>query len=514
MLNAVGRDIPEEILEKVHKVPFMGNGHYDGYEYKKTGPKTRCVISNGKNKLVSSIREALELSGIKDGMRISFHHHFREGDYIVNMVMKEIHDMGIRDITLCASSLGKAHDPVYDYILDGTVTGIEASGVRGKIGEAISRGYLKNIAILRSHGGRVRAIESGESKIDIAFIGAPTSDDYGNLSGMGGKNECGVLSYSSVDADYADKVIAITDTLVPFPNYPCQISMTKVDYVVKVNEIGDASKIATGAAKPTTDMKKLMLARYCTDFVTKTPYYRNGFSYQTGVGGASIASTLYLADRMRGDGVKMSFGLGGLTKPMCDLLDEGLCGALFDTQDFDTFAIQNMHHPRHYMITAGEYASPFNKGAFVNKLDFVILAALEVDTDFNCNVVVGSDGMLMGAQGGHPDTAEGAKCSIVLVALVQGRMPTIRDRVTTVTTPGESVDVVITEYGIAINPRRHDLIDAVRDSGLPLTTIEEMKEKAYSITGEPKDIEFEDRVVAVIEARDGTIMDVVRQIKE
>ena len=173
-----------------------------------------------------------------------------------------------------------------------------------------------------------------------------------------------------------------------------------------------------------------------------------------------------------------------------------------------------MHHPRHYMITAGEYASPFNKGAFVNKLDFVILAALEVDTDFNCNVVVGSDGMLMGAQGGHPDTAEGAKCSIVLVALVQGRMPTIRDRVTTVTTPGESVDVVITEYGIAINPRRHDLIDAVRDSGLPLTTIEEMKEKAYSITGEPKDIEFEDRVVAVIEARDGTIMDVVRQIKE
>ena len=236
MLNAVGRDIPEEILEKVHKVPFMGNGHYDGYEYKKTGPRTRCVISNGKNKLVSSIREALELSGIRDGMRISFHHHFREGDHIVNMVMKEIHDMGIRDITLCASSLGKAHDPVYDYILDGTVTGIEASGVRGKIGEAISRGYLKNIAILRSHGGRVRAIESGESKIDIAFIGAPTSDDYGNLSGMGGKNECGVLSYSSVDAEFADKVIAITDTLVPFPNYPCQISMTNVDYVAKVDD--------------------------------------------------------------------------------------------------------------------------------------------------------------------------------------------------------------------------------------------------------------------------------------
>ena len=217
---------------------------------------------------------------------------------------------------------------------------------------------------------------------------------------------------------------------------------------------------------------------------------------------------------MRSDGVRMSFGVGGLTKPMCDLLDEGLCGTLLDTQDFDTFAIRSMHHPRHFMITAGEYASPFNKGAVVNKLDFVILAALEVDTDFNCNVVVGSDGMLMGAQGGHPDTAEGAKCSIVLVPLVQGRMPTVRSKVTTVTTPGESVDVVITEYGIAINPRRQDLIEAMSESGLPITTIEALRDRAYAITGEPKDIEFLNRVVAVIEARDGTVMDVVRQIKE
>ena len=88
------------------------------------------------------------------------------------------------------------------------------------------------------------------------------------------------------------------------------------------------------------------------------------------------------------------------------------------------------------------------------QLEFVILAALEVDVNFNCNVVVGSDGVITGAQGGHPDTAAGAKCTIVLTPLLQGRIPAICTEVTTVTTPGESVDVVITEYGVAVNPLR------------------------------------------------------------
>ena len=39
-----------------------------------------------------------------------------------------------------------------------------------------------------------------------------------------------------VDGDYADKVVAITDCLVPFPNFPAHISMTKVDYVVVVDD--------------------------------------------------------------------------------------------------------------------------------------------------------------------------------------------------------------------------------------------------------------------------------------
>ncbi len=56
----------------------------------------------------------------------------------------------------------------------------ESSGVRGKIGDAISHGKLKGLATMRSHGGRVRAIETGETHVDIAFIGAPSCDEYGN----------------------------------------------------------------------------------------------------------------------------------------------------------------------------------------------------------------------------------------------------------------------------------------------------------------------------------------------
>ena len=508
MINKVGREIPEEILKATGKKVFEGAYAYDNYEYTKAAPTVRALSDPKRSKMVSSIREALEKCGIRDNMTLSFHHHFREGDYVVNMVMEEVHNMGIKGITVCASSLGKANDAIVPYIEDGTITGIQSSGVRGKIGEAISGGKLRDLAIMRSHGGRVRAIESGEVHIDIAFIGAPTCDEYGNCRPNGGKSDCGVLSYAMVDAEYADKVVAVTDCLVPFPNIPASISMTNVDYVCVVDAIGNPEKIATGAAKPTTDV---------TQFVINTPYFKDGFSYQTGVGGASIASTISLGKIMEERGIQMGLGLGGITTPMCQLLEKGLIRTLVDTQDFDMGAIESIKkNPNHIEISASEYANPFNKGAYVNKLDFVILAALEVDVNFNCNVVVGSNGVITGAQGGHPDTAAGAKCTIVIAPLLQGRIPAVCTDVTTVTTPGETVDVVITDYGIAINPRRQDLIDCMKEKNvkLPFCTIEELRDKAYAMTGTPDPVQFEDRVVGIIEGRDGTIMDVVRQIKE
>lgn len=514
MKNAVGREIPEEILKITGKEVFQGNNYKDGTEFHKQGPITKVVMNHDTSKLVGSIHEALVKCGAHDGMTLGFHHHFRDGDLVVNMVMDEVHKMGIKDVTICASSLGKAHDALVPMIEDGTITNIQSSGVRGKIGQAISEGKLKGLAIMRSHGGRVRAIQTGETTIDISFIGAPTCDDYGNCKGVGGKSDCGVLSYSFVDGNHANKVVAVTDCLVPFPNYPADINCTKVDYVCVVDQIGIPEKIATGAAKPTTDVRKLMMADYCTQVVVNTPYFKDGFSYQTGVGGASIASAASLGKIMKERGIHMGFAVGGMSKGMCDLLDEGLVGCLLDTQDFDTAAVESVRRPNHHRISAGAYANPFNKGAFVNKLDYVILAALEVDTHFNCNVVVGSDGVITGAQGGHPDAAQGAKCTIVISPLLQGRIPAVCTDVTTVTTPGESVDVVVTDYGVAVNPARPDLLKALQDADcVPLKTIEELRDMAYKIAGEPQPVQFADRIVGIIEARDGTVMDVVRQIK-
>lgn len=514
MKNAVGREIPEEILEITGKEVFQGNYYKDGTEFQKRGPITKVVMNHDTSKMVSSIHEALVKCGAHDGMTLGFHHHFRNGDLIVNMVMHEVHKMGIKDVTICASSLGQAHDEIVPYIEDGTITNIQSSGVRGKIGEAISQGKLKGLATMRSHGGRVRAIQTGETTIDISFIGAPTCDDYGNCRGTGGKSDCGVLSYSFVDGNHANKVVAVTDCLVPFPNYPADIAMTKVDYVCVVDAIGIPEKIATGAAKPTTDQRKLMMAEYCTQVVANTPYFKDGFAYQTGVGGASIASAISLGKIMKERGIKMGFAVGGMSKPMVDLLNDGLVGCLLDTQDFDMDAVKSVVHPNHHKISAGAYANPFNKGAYVNKLDYVILAALEVDVNFNVNVVVGSDGMITGAQGGHPDAAMGAKCTIVIAPLLQGRIPAICTEVTTVTTPGESVDIVVTDYGVAVNPRRPDLLEALKGvDSIPLYTIEELRDMAYEIVGEPEKVQFGDRIVGIIEARDGTVMDVVRQVK-
>ena len=515
MLNKVGREIPEEILKETGNEVFQGNYYKDNTEFQKKGPITKVVMNHDTSKMVSSIHEALVKCGAHDGMTLGFHHHFRDGDLVVNMVMEEVHKMGIKDVTICASSLGKAHAPLVPMIEDGTITNIQSSGVRGAIGEAISQGKLKGLATMRSHGGRIRAIQTGETTIDISFIGAPTCDDYGNCKGTGGKSDCGVLSYSFVDGNHANKVVAVTDCLVPFPNYPADINMTKVDYVCVVDQIGIPEKIATGAAKPTTDVRKLMMADYCTQVVVNTPYFKDGFSYQTGVGGASIASAASLGKIMKERGIHMGFAVGGMSKGMCDLLDQGLVGKLLDTQDFDTAAVESVKRPNHHRISAGAYANPFNKGAFVNKLDYVVLGALEVDVDFNVNVVVGSDGVITGAQGGHPDAAQGAKCTIVITPLLQGRIPAVCSKVTTVTTPGESIDVVVTDYGVAVNPARPDLLEALKEAGnIPLHTIEELRDMAYAITGEPEPVQFGDRIVGIIEGRDGTVMDVVRQVKE
>lgn len=509
VMNKVNRDIPQTYADNY--------GVFEGElahikEYKEASRRIKPVKPQD-DKLLSSIREAIEKTGLKDGMTISFHHHFREGDYVMNMVLEEIANMGIKNISIAPSSIANVHEPLIDHIKNGVVTNITSSGLRDKVGAAISSGIMENPVVIRSHGGRARAIAAGDIHIDVAFLGAPSSDAYGNANGTKGKATCGSLGYAMIDAKYADQVVIITDTLMPYPNTPISIPQTDVDYVVVVDAIGDPEGIAKGATRFTKNPKELLIAEYASKVITNSPYYKEGFSFQTGTGGASLAVTRYMREQMIKDGIKASFALGGITNAMVELLQEGLVEKIMDVQDFDhPSAISLDQNSQHYEIHANMYASPLSKGSVINQLDTCVLSALEVDTDFNVNVMTGSDGVIRGASGGHCDTAFAAKMSLVISPLVRGRIPTFVDQVNTVITPGTSVDIIVTEIGIAINPNRQDLIEHFKDLKVPQYTVEELKEKAYAIVGQPDPIEYGDKVVALIEYRDGSLIDVVRNV--
>lgn len=514
MLNAVGREIPAELLVDGKEV-YQGKFYMDGKYVKKDSPRSRRAVTPVDDKLCATIREAAEKCGAHDGMTFSFHTEFRDGDYVSGMVAKVlIEEMGLKDITVAATSLGTAQGIIAQYIEQGRIVGAQTSGVRGPIGEVISAGKLATPAIIRSHGGRPRAIEAGEVHIDIAFLACASSDPFGNARGVGGKNNFGSMGFGMQDAQYADHTVVVTDTLVEAPNVPASIRAIDVDCVVVVDDIGDATRISTKEARMTDNPRELMMAENVARVIAATPYFADGFTFQTGVGGPSLAVNRFLEDHMVERGITMRFALGGTSSAICRLQDRGLVGHILDTQDFDQGAIDHIStHPDHHEIDLSEYANPANKGAYVNQLDFVVLAALEVDLHFNVNVITGSDGILRGAPGGHPDTAAGSKCCIIVTPLTRGRMATVCDSVVTVTTPGDCVDVLVTDYGIAVNPLRQDLIDCLDRAGIPHVTIEWLRDKAYGLVGTPDPLEWEDQVVAVVKARDGTILDVVRKIK-
>ena len=509
VMNKVGKDIPQVYADQYGV--FEGElAHIDTYQ---EASRTVTPVRPRDTKLLSSIREATEKTGLKDGMTISFHHHFREGDYVMNMVLEEIAGLGIKNISIAPSSIANVHAPLIDHIKNGVVTNITSSGLRDNVGAAISAGIMENPVVIRSHGGRARAIAAGDVHIDVAFLGAPSADAYGNANGTVGKATCGSLGYAMIDAKYADKVVIITDTLVPFPNTPISIPQTDVDYVVEVEAIGDPQGIAKGATRFTKNPKELLIAEYAAKVITNSPYYKEGFSFQTGTGGAALAVSRFLREAMLKDGIKASFALGGITNAMVELLEEGLVEKIIDVQDFDhSSAVSLGSNAGHYEIDAEMYASPLSKGSVINQLDTAILSALEIDTDYNVNVMTGSDGVIRGASGGHSDTSMACKMSLVISPLVRGRIPTIVDKVNTVVTPGTSIDVIVTEVGIAINPDRQDLIEHFKTLDVPQYTIEELKEKAYQIVGTPEAIHYGDKVVALIEYRDGTLIDVVRNV--
>lgn len=510
MKNVLGRVIPDNITGIEAVKPYMGQ-FLTAPTGRMAGAKIR-VQRPGTDKVLASLEQAIDASGLQDGMTISFHHHFRNGDYVLNQVVAAIANKNIKGLTLAPSSLNDINDEILPYIEQGVIVAVETSGARGKLGQYLTSGKLARPTIIRSHGGRARAIEAGDLKIDVAFIGAPCCDRYGNMNGIQGKSACGSLGYAIVDAAYADKVIAITDNLAAHPVNPISIPQTQVDYIVELDSIGDPAGIASGALRISRNPRELLIAEYAATVIEHSGYFKQGFSLQLGSGGAALAAAKFIREKMIAQKITASFGVGGITAPFVQMLEEGLIETIFDTQDFDVASIESLkNNPRHLEMSASYYANPHSGGPIVNNLDVVILSATEVDIDFNVNVITDSNGIIMGASGGHSDTAAGAKLAIVVAPLLRGRLPMVLERVQTVVTPGETVDVIITERGIAVNPRRTDLLENLKGVDLPLMKIEELQQLAYDLAGKPEPIAVSDEVVAVIEYRDGTIIDVVRK---
>lgn len=467
------------------------------------------------NKLLPTIKDAIIASGLRDGMTVSFHHHLRNGDYVLNMVMQAIAELGIRDLTVNASSLFDTHRPLIGHIENGVVTTLMTDYMSGELGKFISAGGMKNPVQFRTHGGRPCDIANGKTPIDVAFIAAPASDMMGNCTGKQGKSACGSLGYAMPDARYAKYTVVITDELVNYPLIDWSIPETDVDAVVVVDSIGNPKGIVSGTTKITRDPVGLSMAMTAVDVIKASGLLKDGFSFQTGAGGASLAAAKYLKDVMLAEGIHGSFGLGGITGYMVDMLNEGCFESLMDVQCFDLKAVESIRsNPRHQEISAIHYASPEAKSATVDSLDVVILGATEIDTDFNINVHTDSNGRIMGGSGGHSDTAAGAKLAMIIAPLSRARLPIVTDRVTCISTPGSSIDVLVTQKGVAVNPKNAELRDRLIAAGIKVMDIRELKALAESVSGVPEKPVFGERIVADVIYRDGTVIDHIYQVLE
>ena len=511
--NSAGRLVPTTVNGQ-KQIPFQGVGKYKP-NGRKAGAQIRSCADfpNDGNKVLRTLKEALKKCGLRDGMTISTHHHLRNGDVITNMLFDIIHSIGIKNIRWFPSASFPCHEHLIKYLEDGTIHHIEGS-MNGPLGRFTSDGKMKGVGVLRSHGGRHQAIQDGEVHIDIAVIAAPTSDPFGNANGVQGKSACGGLGFALADSEYADKVIVVTDNLVPFPCVPWQIQGNNVDYVVEVESLGDPAKIVSGTTEITKSPDRLLIAEYITEFMDTVGIIKDGFSFQAGAGGTSLAFIPFLKEKMKAKGVKARFIRGGSTKYLVEMLNEGLTDYILDGQTFDLNAVSSLRdNPNHVMTSPFTSYNYHGKGNFASMVNAAILGATEVDVNFNANVVTHSDGYLLHGIGGWQNCLF-SKCTILAVPSFRDRIPVIVDKVTTLCGPGELIDVVITERGIAVNPSRKDLLKLAKKSSLPIRSIKEIQKEVLEICGgipQKPNID-KNKIVAVVKWVDGTAMDSIYQV--
>ncbi len=511
--NAAGRMVPDEVNGE-KQIPFKGVNKFKPAGVKAKPPVRTCIdYPEDGNKVVKNLKEALKKAGLRDGMTISTHHHLRNGDAVTNILFDTIKEMGIKNIRWFPSASFPVHEHLIKYLEDETIHHIEGS-MNGPLGRFTSLGKMKGIGVLRSHGGRYQSVQDGEVHIDIAVIAASESDPFGNCNGVNGRSASGLIGFALADSEYADRVIVVSDNVIPFPCLPWQIQGNNVDYVVQVDSLGDASKIVSGTTEITKSPDRLLIAEYIAQFIEDAGIMKQGFSFQAGAGGTTLAFILFLKERMKAKGIKARFVRGGSTKYLVQMLEEGLTDYILDGQTFDLDGVRSMRDNKGHINTSPFTSYNFHgKGNFASIVDTAVLGATEVDVKFNANVVTHSDGYLLHGIGGWQNCLY-SKCTILAIPSFRDRIPVIIDNVTTLCGPGELIDVIITERGIAINPLRKDLIKAVKGSSLPIRKIGEIKKEVDEICGgvpqKPK--VNKEKVVAVIKWVDGTLLDSVFQV--
>ena len=527
--NALGRDVPTGIGGRSFR-PFAGS-HAEMTEDATSPARIPRRPFSGASK-VTTLEDAFAV--LRDGDGVSFPHYYRNGgDRFLRAVVGELRRRALREIRLIGNAYFGELDYLVEAVKDGTVAYVYGNPYGG-LAKAVAAGALLPLRVMGcSHGGRQRDIVVGAEPIRLAVFPASAADPWGNASGVLGKKEerCGPLGLFDADVRHADYSCVCAGTVFDRFLAHRSISMEHVDFVVPFSGVGNAAGIGAG----TLDLGRIMspanlaLADTVMRLLGAAGLLRDGVAFQSG-SGASLAILQRLSDHFVANHLKASFTIGGITQIHVDMLRRGaveliLHGQLFQPTDdvFDSL----LNDPGPQEVTTSIYANLACKGTLTPLLDFAILSCAEIDRAFNVNTVTGYDGRFVGGIGGGPNVGR-AKLTIIFTTLAgfskrRGQAyPSIRERVNAVTMPGELVDVVITEEDAVINPAsRSPYAGALRDNaaaaGVPLITIDELIAKADraaralgplmpepSCTGE---------AVEIVKADDGSILDVVRQVR-
>jgi citrate lyase subunit alpha / citrate CoA-transferase len=500
----------------------------EDYSSRIAGRRGASPIPTGKSK-VASLEAVVDL--IQDRDVISYPHYYRFGDKGLEMVIKTLQKKKKKGVILYANAVFDHTDPwLFEAFQDGTLAGLYGNIYR-KFGVHVMEGELLPwVTVGFSHGNRVRKLQTGEVRVKAAFAPVPLADQYGNATGLTGPQEqlCGPLGLAAADWEFADYTCLLAGEISSKLIVPFSLSMKQTDFVVPVECPGLSSGIGSG----TLDLEKVRsqplntrIAGNVLRVMKAADVVRDQFSFQVGAGAGLIVLDS-IRTMLKDAGIQAGFSIGGVTSMHVDMLEEGsirhlLHGQLFEPSPKVIHSLKESS--AHMEITAGYYASVANKECAVNLLDLAVLSALEVDLDFNVNTVC-ANGRIIGGIGGGQDVAAGAGLTIIFLPLATGKkglaFPKIQDKVYTRTTPGDVIDVVVTEEFAAVNPHstspcQDAILENGKKFGLQLLSIEELRQKALdaaqNIGKIPPRPETAGDILHAVEWRDGTLLDVIRK---